>query len=338
MITRSPNVGGSLAVEPVLPHYLEMYEALGVGAFSNTLLRVGEVKEVLPPDDPKNLSKKFYEYRVLVQHLDTDTLTGSAREYAHCTLLNPFAGLADRLFLKLRADTTQDEEGLGMGSKVLLLCVNGEHNSAVILGGVRDEKDKGDTYPDKDTRFYAEINGVRVVITGAGEFSFARHGPTKIDGTFEGTEPVAGMVFTNDGSVTLGVDQNADGLTDQKIVINHPSKKIEMVAENGVYIGTATDSWPLFSTYRRAEQQLHTTLISLLTSLAALNEIAATAMKATSVLHVVPIVGPILASPALGQISVQMTAMTALINASIQAINGFESGAISYLSRTNKND
>ena len=146
MISRSPTMQGTggLTVEPVLPHYLEMRPPSGDGAFGNMVMRVGEVQELIPPDDPRNLSKKFIEYRVLVQHLDGETLTGTSREYAHCVLINPFGGLADRAFWLLRADSKRDDTGLGKGSKVLMMCVNGEHNSAVILGGVRYETDAGD--------------------------------------------------------------------------------------------------------------------------------------------------------------------------------------------------
>ena len=345
MISRSPTMrgSGSLAVEPVLPHYLEMRPLSGDGAFSNMVMRVGEIQELIAPDDPRNLSKKFIEYRVLVQHLDGETLTGTSREYAHCVLINPFAGLADRAFWRLRADSKHDDTGLGKGSKVLMLCVNGEHNSAVILGGVRDETDEGDAeWYKSGLRFFLEMNGVRFVITDEGEAAWVHYGPTGIDGkVVDGTpdDVVSGFTLHKDGSVLMSArDKRDEREAAQRIEIVQSEKRIRLKAGRGVFVGEATDEWPLFSTYRRAEQQMHSTITNLLTTLATINETMATAMKATAVLHVIPIVGPILAAPALGQIAVQMTAITVLINAAISAIQSFEGQAANYLSKKNKND
>lgn len=347
MISRSSSASsgvGSLAPEPVLPHYLEMRGPSEDGVFSNMAMRIGEVQELIPPDDPRNLSKKFIEYRVLVQHMDSETLTGSSREYSHCVLINPFGGLADRAYWRLRADSQhKDDTGLGKGSKVLMMCVNGEHNSAVILGGVRDEADEGDADLFRTgVRFMSEMNGVRFVITNNGEASLVHYGPTEIDGkTVEGTpdDVVSGFSLFSDGSALIGArNKRGDAAASQRIEIVQPERKVKLIADNGIHVGAATEEWPLFATYRRAEQQMHATVVSLLTTMATINETMATAMKATSVLHVIPIVGPILAAPALGQISVQMTAVTALINAAIAAIQSFEARAASYLSRKNKND
>lgn len=327
---------------PVLPHYLAPMGEQRPDVFNNFALRVGEVVELVYPDDPRSLSKKVLEYRVLIQHLDND-LAATGRIYPHCVLLNPFGGVADKVSWTFRADPgRKDETGLGKGSKVLVLCVNGEHNSAVIIGGVRDEKDNQKTSKEQEHHFFAVFNGVKLTVTRDGEFSFIRQGPTDIDGkVLDGTPSDAqtsGLIVFQNGSIALGAANSRDGDMDQVITIDQPARQIKMKAGSGVHVGQATDEWPLFATYRRAEQQLHSTLVSLLTSATALIATMAEGAKAAAVLHVIPIVGPILAAPAIGSVGVQLTAIMALIQSAINAINTFEGSAASYLSKLNKND
>lgn len=342
MISRSHSMaGGQLSIEPVLPSYLDLYGPVTDGAFSDMALRKGEVIEVIPPSNKdKNLSGKFIEYKVAVQYLDPDTRTGGTKEYPNCVLINPFAGMADKFFWKLRADTEHDEEGLGKGSKVLVLCINSERNVAVILGGIRDEKDEGDQgFIDKDTLYFSEFNGIRFTINGKGEAVFQRRGATKIDGTNQNdNEVISGFTFQKNGSVLIGTGESDENSADQKIYFNRDQKTIEMIADKGIQVGKATDKWPLFSTYRKAESQMNNTLVNLLTSLVTINEAMATLMKTAAGLMAVPVVGCTLAAPSMLSISIQMTVVTQLINAALQAIRSFESQDSTFYSTNNRND
>jgi len=331
MISRPTSyTGGSLSPESILPHYLELHTPKNDGAFSDTTLKVGEVVEVILPSSASSLSKLFVEYRVQAQYLDPETRTGTSREYSNCVLINPLAGLADRSFMQLRADNKRDSEGLGMGSKVLLLCVNSEHNQAIILGGLRDEKDSGDqNFLDNNIVFQSELNGVILSINAKGEITLSRTGPTGIDGKHTNTEKKSTLSFSSNGSVTANTDN-------QTIAINQPNKTVELKADNGIKVGRATNKFPLFSDYRRSESSMHNTMVNILTFLSTLNETMATQLKTASGLIAVPVVGGTLAAPSFAAISVQLTGVTQLIKLTIQAIRVFENG--SYLSSNNEND
>jgi hypothetical protein len=77
--------------------------------------------------------------------------------------------------------------GLGKGSKVLLLCLNGENNNAVILGGLRDQADVSG-FGDKEAKdlghyFHFNFNGVSADIDKDGQFTLVYNGKTEVDGT-----------------------------------------------------------------------------------------------------------------------------------------------------------
>ncbi len=64
----------------------------------------------------------------------------------------------------------------------------------------------------------------------------------------------------------------------------------------------------------------------------------ATAFKSIAVLHLLPLIGPILAAPAMGQIGIQMTALTLVLQGVRDAIVEFEDGESGYLSTRNFGD
>jgi hypothetical protein len=81
------------------------------GAFNEPFLRMGEVQDIIYPDDKRSRSKKFVEYRVLVQRRANGT--GNTKVYENCMLWNPLAGLADRCEFTLRADTSENRDKTG---------------------------------------------------------------------------------------------------------------------------------------------------------------------------------------------------------------------------------
>lgn len=335
-----------MADGPITPHYLESVSDSPLDLYGNLALRVGEVIEFISPKDERSVSKKVNEYRVLVQHRDVDTGIAVGREYSHCVMVNPFGGLADRMLWTPRIDKgrEKDDTGNGKGAKVLMLCVNGEHNSAIILGGVRDEHDDKDlSYSEDSHHFFTEFNGCQFFINSSGEMAFVHNGATDLDGKqVEDTSDTAHsrVDFFKDGRVLLGArnDRNKEGVPETRLEIVPGEGKIKMHADEGIHIGDASEKMAKFSTYRRAEKQLHTTLTSLLTSLTVLVATCAESFKAASTLHVIPIVGPIIAAPAIGALGVQFTAIMALIQAAMQAINSFEGRGSTFESRLNTND
>lgn len=193
------------------------------GFLNNIRLRIGEVQELVPPKDKRNRNKKFNEYRVFVQHKENGTAT--TKMYEGCLLVNMFGGLADYLKFTLRADKVAEKKkgAPGLGSKVLLLCINGESHSAVILGGLRDaEFDKDE---DKGHNLTFAFNGVDVEIDKDGQLKLSVNGPTKADGkaVSENSKLPSTIKIEKDGKITAVTGSNSVIIEHGKVTINSES-------------------------------------------------------------------------------------------------------------------
>lgn len=304
-------------------------------SFSNFLLRPGEVDSIVYPDDPKSLSKSVLEYRVLVRERANGTVV--SRYYDNCVLSNCFGGLADQCYYTFRYENVGNKKSsLALGSKVLLLCVNGEYVNAIILGGLRDPKDSSQSKWTKDKspgHYYKWIfNGVTVSVDDDGQYSIEYGGKTDANGELnkDVDEDSVGttIALLKDGTFVAKTKDD-----EQYVKINHADHKIEVKAKSehnlevtegksvikasdGVHVGDATDNWPLFSTYRRNEQQMHAQLQTFL-------RLGQAALQTAVTLPTI-----ITALNTLSQLMGQMA----------QTISTFEQSANNYLSKKNKND
>lgn len=300
----------------VIPSHLEIESTPPYSAgdsFSNVKLRFGEVQKVTYPKDDDSSTKQFVEYDVYVQERSNGT--GNGRLYKHCLMINPFAGLADKAIWTLRGSNSinsPQKNRRGHGSKVLVLCINGETSNAVIIGGLRDQDDQ--TEADVDSHHLEAIfNGVGFSINKDGEFSVTFNGPTDIDGNLQD-----------------GIDQKTVGAS---ITFSKDGKII--VKENqALEIGDATDKFPLFSTYRNAEHDLNQSLQQGLTNTATKLITAATLI--TSAVSPGPVPGaPIVACQSAGPLLLQAAQE---LQKMAQSLAQFEAKADNYLSKKNKND
>lgn len=192
----------------VLPDYYSSYVpgTEPSGADDNFGLFVGEVQKIIyPGDKDAQPDQKFVEYEVMVERLDpySDNVTHPP---LRCTLINSFGGVADRFHYTLRGDEAlardkSDQQnktyGLGYGSKVLVLCVQGKRHAGIIIGGIRDQQDEKDTKLGHNLQF--TFNGVSVTINNDGELTIVHRGPTKADGKPQNeNDPGSGSVVRMD--------------------------------------------------------------------------------------------------------------------------------------------
>lgn len=282
-------------------------------AFGNNVLRIGEVLEIIYPNEKRSVSKKFNEYVVNVQHMTAGVSTSTI--YPHCFLASTFGGVADRLHYTLRTQKkagAPSDTGLGLGSKVLVLCINGETNNAVIIGGIR-EGDKHDK--DDGHHLYFEFNGVQVAIQDNGNFVLQMNGPTEADGTpkKDGSKQST-FSFTDDGKCAIEV-------------------------ETGVHIGSADSSEALVmgTTYRQQQKSMHQQLMNDLTNLS-------TVMNAVSATLQVAGTDPVLAvlattaAAALNTAGLTLRGAATLFTKMYSEIYAFESQTDEYLSKKNSTD
>lgn len=200
--------------------------------FGNTSLRIGEVKEIIYPSSKKSVSKKFIEYRVAVQHRDNQGISGST-EYGNCYLANMFGGIADKVRFTYRkeAEGSGSVDGLGQGSKVLLLCVNGESSNAVIVGGLRDGRETTKDPEDTGHHLLFEFNGTKATINSDGEFKLEFKGATKADGSLadgvDAGNSGAAMTFKKNGDIFM--EHGA-----QTILLDHTGKSWKLEADQNI--------------------------------------------------------------------------------------------------------
>ena len=327
----------------------------------NTALRMGEVRKIVYPDDVLSISKRYVEYSVSVFHRDGDSPTTSSI-YNGCTVSNLFGGFADELTYTLRNDN-QTVNGIGVGSKVLLMCINGQTSDAFIVGGIRDvntgyENDKD--HRNEGHNLFFEFNGIQFAINNDGEMKLTFRGATKTDSTLrdDAVASAEGSYIQIDrqGSIKIATPSE-----DQFITVDHQNRRIEIQAQSqwntvvhgetnltadglvnirsaGVHVGDATNRWMLGDVYRTAESTLNNTLSGQATALASLMATAGSALTTATPLNAIPVIGGVLAAAPLAIAASALTAAAPIHAAISAATSAFEAAAPSYLSPKNLND
>jgi hypothetical protein len=223
--------------------------------FTNVPLRIGEVKEIIYPGDERSQTKRFIEYSVEIQHRDSNG-PGVSTMYNQCLVANLFGGASDIFRYTLRKDDGKDktDDGVGVGSKVLVLCVNGETSRAVIIGGIRDpETDK--TGKDKKSdghNLYAEFNGISMAVDKDGQFKLQFRGATDARGDLVSDSlGTTSMEIQKNGNLEFYTEDQA-----QYMRLDHENKKASFkfdslwevevggevtIKSEGVKLGDATD-------------------------------------------------------------------------------------------------
>jgi len=336
-------------------------------------LLMGEVKEIIPTDSPRSLSKKYLEYNVEVQYREANGPT-SLVTFSNCLLINQLAGVADKQHFTLRSDkkNPKGDETNTTGAKVLILCIQGNAGQAFIVGGVRE-----DAGPDaNDHSYFFEFNGVQQTINKDGELQIRYRGATKIDGTLDDNANAdaegSTLIFNKDGDIKVYTKDEK-----QFIHLNHKDKKLEILADEewnvkvnkklifeagddisitgkkacsieitdnitmkskGVLVGDATDAWLLANKYRDAETQMLKQISTAMQTLMSLIQTAAISLTAAAAANAPPIVGGAIAATPFAAAGTALTSAAPIFMQVSTAIESFEAQASTYLSTKNKND
>jgi hypothetical protein len=249
--------------------------------FENTPLRIGVITECYEIDDEKNVTKIVPEYTVITQETN-GTMGISYVTYTNVISTDKFGGVADFFEYKLRPtkisidnDTKKVSHDFKKqnGSLVLLLCLDGFSEKAIIIGGIpnaMDEKTQRKTTLTKENSLHmeGEYNGVNWKVNKDGEFVLTFKSPTdndgkivdkkysgtfaKIDktGSFEVKDQHNHIRMDNDkGGVNITTDATQKTSADKNIELN---AKVDFLVKSekwGTEItGTATNkasSWSL---------------------------------------------------------------------------------------------
>jgi hypothetical protein len=114
--------------------------------FENTPLRAGVITKCLETDDENNISKIVPEYTVVTTEQEV-YIGNKNKTYSNCISTDGFGGIADFFEYKLRPTTTPYDKKESPkkvshdvrkqnGSVVLILCLDGFSEKAIIIGGL----------------------------------------------------------------------------------------------------------------------------------------------------------------------------------------------------------
>ncbi len=357
----------------VIPSYLEVAprEPLQDNGFQTNLsLRYGEVKELLLPSNPKNQNKRFIEYYVDVTGKDGFGARTTIR-YQTCQLVNLFGTTGDLCRYTLR----QGDAGrvsVGLGAKVLMLCIDGEQSRAIIIGGVRDATVDSAENVDTDLghNYFWEFNGIQQTVDKDGQLQFMFHGATDelgqlADGVSADAEGST-ILMDKTGGIKLGTPDD-----DQSLYLDHDGKKYQVsvndwdatvggllkfditgkadittkqvmtltatsniiLASSGVLIGAATDATLKGSSFRRSQAQMNQSLKTQTAAASAALNAAAAGLAASAPGLTTPA-----AKAAMAMAAQAVSRAATALNAMASAIAGFEGNASQYLSSVNLSD
>lgn len=325
----------------VIPSFVSM-SPRGISGGGNTqindnVLRLGEIKKLIYPDNPLSYGKQTVEYEVEVQYRDGNGITTTSI-YRGATISTLFGGEADRFHATLRPDAIRSlTEPVGEGSKVVILCLSGDQKRGIILGGIEDPRNKRKEKKDDGHNLYFEFNGVRATINKEGEFQVRFIGATTTQGLLKDgvKEEDSGSLikFTRGGSLILATD---DG-NEHKITLDHANSEIKIlttghwkgevegmfdvkakrgfkmnssggafdigvdgrvsIQSEGVYVGQATEAWVKGTSYRQAESMMNKSIKSSFTQMATYANTASSMLKIAATANMVPMSGGAAAAP-----------------------------------------
>ena len=177
-------------------------------SYKDTALRAGVVVASYPISDPENRTKLSTEYDVVTTQQDEDRGATTIR-YKKCLAQDSFGGVADFFEMNFRAKTQQTYTGDAVrfsgqnGSIVLLLCLDGTSNKAMIIGGFPNP-DRDTTLVDTDPRLQGEYNGVNIKVNPDGSTALTFKGATNNDGTpVDASQGNTVVAIATDGSFSV---------------------------------------------------------------------------------------------------------------------------------------
>lgn len=176
--------------------------------YRNTALRLGIVVKSYDVSDPSNLSKLTTEYDVLVFEQIEDR-GSSIITYRNCISSEGMGSITDffERTLRVRQSTSDQSNNINTknqnGAVVLILCIDGASEKAVIIGSIT-HPDRKSTLAGHVAHLEGEFNGVNIQVNDDGSANLTWKGPTNNDGTPVAAGQVATVVsIEKDGSFQI---------------------------------------------------------------------------------------------------------------------------------------
>lgn len=193
--------------------------------YQNSPIRLGCVVKVYESDDDANTANVGPQYDVVTEQ---QNFTGSNYvTYQRCISMDGIGGIGDFLEFKLRTSNNEDFEKSHEfkkqnGSMVLLLCLDGFSENAIIIGGVKHPNRESTLTPDAGLHLEGEYNGINWQVNKDGELTVTFKSRTNNEGEPQNTGAggsyikmdKTGSIELNDGlSSFIKMDKSAQTMT-----------------------------------------------------------------------------------------------------------------------------
>jgi phage gp45-like len=227
--------------------------------YRNYPLRMGIVDKIYAYDDPNNFSKLTTEYDLLIfeQNLDRGS---TILTYKNCIASDGLGSIADYFEKNLRQKTVNNNPAgilnttYQNGAIVILLCLDGVSEKAVIVGGI-NHPDRPTNLTTTEPQLYGEYNGVAVVVNPDGSTSLtfkgqtdsygvptdASQGPTTVaiatDGSFSVSHSKVTFTMAKSGDVTVTATGNINVTAQGTATVDGASIKLGASASHPLIFG-----------------------------------------------------------------------------------------------------
>ena len=224
-----------ITYKPVLPSSLidergSMDMTFSKKISENMYLRLGTVVEIYDMEDDGNISKLMPEYDVMAIEDDNTTI------YKNCISFDSFGGVGDYFMAKLRKpkDPKKVKEKGSLkkqnGSIVLMLCIDGNSEQAVIIGAIaHPDRKSGQLKKALGHHAEGEFNGLNYKVDKDGALTILFKSATDNDAKPKDTKAGgSSWKIEKDGSI-----QFSDG-NKELIRIDKTKKTISITAESDI--------------------------------------------------------------------------------------------------------
>ncbi|HLD91762.1 MAG TPA: hypothetical protein VI911_12245, partial [Patescibacteria group bacterium] len=208
--------------------------------YNNFSLKTGIILKSYDIDDVNNISKNFVEYDVIAIESQGNLATGPVI-FKKCPSLEGFGGVANFYEAKLKASSNDKvkydgEIAKSDGSVVLLLCINGNEDSAMIIGSSKHPARKTTLTKEAGQHLEGEYNGVNWQVNKDGELTITFKSPSSIDNqkVKYKDEKAKGTYLKIDKTGSIDIN---DGAT-ENIKIDKTNKTIGIKADKDVSVST----------------------------------------------------------------------------------------------------
>jgi hypothetical protein len=232
----------------VLPSsLLSSHSADFVSAFNKTYesvqLRAGIVIASYDIDNKQNIRKTTPEYDVLVMEQDRNRGT-TTTTYRNVITIDSFGGMADFFEFKRRPQAKNEKKDFhnNDGQLVLILCLDGSSEKAIIIGGVKHAKRLTKLTAEAGLHLEGEYNGLNWQIDKDGALKILFKSPTDNEGKVK-NEKLSGtnINIKKDGTLQLTTQDLNKPELNESLTLDKTNQSLSLTARKNTSITTGGD-------------------------------------------------------------------------------------------------